>query len=381
MAGKGTQSVHSGAIHDKEYGGVNSPIITSSAYNYLNEAGVVYPRYFNTPNQEVVAQKIADLENGEKALIYSSGLAAIYAAFRAFLSPGDHILLTADIYGGTQHLVQQEFGKLGISFDFVDFSEESSISAAIRPNTKMIYAETPSNPLMRLTDLEMVANLAKKHHILSMVDNTFASPINQNPINWGIDLVMHSGTKYLGGHSDLSFGVIVCSEKLFPSLKSISVNLGGNINAQTAALIERSMKTLAVRVKQQNENALYLAENLEKHPKIAKVNYPGLASHPDVELAKKQMQGFGGMLSFEIKDADIVIAEKFLRALQLIQPSVSLGGVESIINSPVKTSHSKLSDQQRIALGIGENLVRCSVGIEDKEDLWEDLKQALANLS
>lgn len=377
---KGTHCVHSGGLPDEATAGVNSPVYTSSAFDYRTEAGVMYPRYFNTPNQMAVARKIAALEETDQALIFSSGLAATYAAFLTFLKAGDHILLTSDIYGGTQHLVQAEFPKLGITFDFVDCKQESAIAAAIRPNTKMLYVETPSNPLMRLTDLELIGRIVKKHELISMCDNTFASPINQNPIKHGIDVVMHSGTKYLGGHSDLIFGVLAYAQQHHESIRATAVNLGGNINAQTASLIERSMKTLHLRVREQNANALRIAQFLQAHPKVDRVHYPGLATHPEYELAKKQMSGFGGMLSFEIKDADLKACELFLNNLKLIRPAVSLGGVETLINSSVRTSHAKLSLEERAKAGIKENLLRLSVGIETVEDLIQDLQQSLQKL-
>lgn len=370
-----TLAVHAGKIHEKDYKPVNSPIFTSSTAYYTHEGECQYPRYYNMPAQESVVKKIAALEGAETGYLYSSGMAAIAAILGGLFTKGDHIIFQSDIYGGTHFFITKELPKLGIEFSFIDVNNSDALSATFRANTKGIYIETPSNPLLKITDLEKIAAFAKTHHLISIIDNTFASPINQTPLHHGIDVVMHSGTKYLGGHSDLIFGVVVASKELVGKLKEHSINYGPCINGATCGLIERSMKTLSVRVHKQNENALWLAEHMERLPFIDKVYYPGLASHPNHDVAKRQMKGFGGMLSFELQATEEQII-RFMNALQVVYPAVSLGGVESLITSPVYTSHVKIGKEGRTAMGIKDNLLRMSVGIEDAEDLLMDIQQA-----
>lgn len=370
-----TNSVHAGTQIDQHIKGVNTPIHTSSSFGYINMDDNMYPRYFNTPNQLAVVQKLCALEGAEDGILFSSGMAAISTVLLGFLQKGDHLVLSKEIYGGTYHFVVSELERLGISYTFTATTEVESFEQALQPNTKMIFLETPSNPLLHLTDIGAVATLAKAHNILTAIDNTFASPINQNPIAWGIDLVMHSGTKYLGGHSDLCFGAVVGDQKLVSQLYSKAVNFGGSLNAQTCALIERSMKTLALRVEKQTENAQIIAEFLEKQADIKKVNYPGLPSHPQYALARKQMKGYGAMLSFELNET--IDVDSFLDKLQLILPALSLGGVETLICASAKTSHVKMTPEARAAAGVADGLLRLSVGIEAPEDIIEDIKQAL----
>lgn len=368
--------VHSNAIKDEKFGGVNSPIYTSAAFDY-RKSGVVYPRYYNTPNQLVIAQKIAALEHGEAGLVFSSGMAAIYSAMMAVVKSGDHVIFPSDLYGGTHYMAVHEFPTLGIEFSFVDASDIANFEAAIRPNTKAIYLETPSNPTLRITDIEAVATLAKAKGITTLIDNTFASPINQNPIDFGIDIVLHSGTKYLSGHSDIIFGAAVSSEDWIKKIHAKSVIYGGNLNGSTCALIERSMKTLAIRVKQQNENALALAHFLNDLPMVRKVNYPGLPSHNGHDIAKRIMHDFGGMLSFELRINHVSDIDLMVNSLKMIAPAGSLGGVESLITSPFLTSHAKIPTAERLEMGVGDDLLRLSVGIEDVADLKADLLYAI----
>ena len=374
-----TICVHSGTQIDKELKGVNTPIHTSSSFGYIGADENKYPRYFNTPNQLAVVKKLCALEGADDGVLFSSGMAAISTVMLGFLQSGDHLVLSKEIYGGTYHFVITELNRIGISYTFTDTTAVESFEAAIQENTKMIYLETPSNPLLNLTDIKAVAELAKDHHLLTLIDNTFASPINQNPITMGIDLVMHSGTKYLGGHSDLCFGAVVGSQKLISVLLSRAINLGGSLNSTTCALIERSLKTLALRVERQTQNAQVVAEFLEKQSGIRKVNYPGLASHPHHALAQKQMKGFGGMLSFEL-EGDIATSDRFLNKLEMIMPALSLGGVESIICASVKTSHLKMTPEARKSAGVSDSLLRLSVGIEAPEDIIEDLKRGLTEV-
>lgn len=371
-ASKLTQSVHVGSVGDPLFGGVITPIYPSAAYDYETE--VRYPRYYNTPNQKAVVQKLAALENAEDGLVFSSGMAAIMTSLLAMVKSGDHILFQHDLYGGTHHAALHELERYGMEYSMSDVSDLKSFEKAIRKNTKVIYVETPSNPLLKITDLVGVSKIARKHGIITIIDNTFASPVNQNPIDYGIDIVTHSGTKYIGGHSDICCGAMVSSKKLTEQIKQSALHFGGSLDAQTCYLVERSLKTIVLRVRQQNENALAIAQFLEAEPKVGKVFYPGLKNHPGYAIAKKQMPGgFGGMLSFEIKTDPA----RFIKKLNYIKRAISLGGVESTITQPVKTSHAKLTPAERKAVGISDKLLRLSVGIEEAEDLINDIKQAL----
>jgi cystathionine beta-lyase len=373
--GKRTQCVHSGSIKDRLSGGVNSPIFTSSAFVYLDADENVYPRYFNTPNQKAVIDKLCVLEKTESGLLFSSGMAAISTVVYAIAGQGDHVVMQRDIYGGTHHFATAEFERFGIEYTFVS-NQPEAFEQAVRDNTKLIYIETPSNPLLMVTDIAAVAKIARAHGIASAIDNTFASPINQNPADMGIDIVVHSGTKYLGGHSDICCGAVLSTDQLTGRIKSSAVNFGGSLNAVTCHLLERSLKTLGIRVERQNSNALAIARHLEKHANIQQVYYPGLENHPGFEVARNQMRGFGGMLSFELKE-ERIDPQRFVRGLNLIRPALSLGGVETIICAPSATSHVKLSATERKELGIADALFRLSVGIEDVEDIIADLDTAL----
>lgn len=373
--GKSTACVHSGNYNDDKEHGVVTPIFTSTAYDYENVEDKAYPRYNNTVNQRVVAEKIRALEDGEDAMVFSSGLSAIMTAFFTFLKQGDHAVLQRDIYGGSHHALSRECEKFGIEVTFVDGYTKKDFQKAIKDHTKLIFIETPSNPLLKIVDIQKIAELGS-HNIVTMIDNTFASPINQSPIDLGIDIVMHSGTKYLAGHSDLACGALVSSKDIMAKIRETAINFGGLLDARSCYLLERSLKTLDIRVKRQNENAMELAAFLEDHPGINKVYYPGLKEHEGHDIAQLQMSGYGGMLSFEV-DGD---ASVFIGHLQLIARAMSLGGVESTICLPTETSHSKVSPEERLAMGIKDNLVRMSVGIENDQDLIHDLKQALEKI-
>jgi len=375
MMKKNTQCVHSGTCPDPRTRGINTPIFTSSSYEYLDMPENVYPRYFNTPNQKAIIDKLCALENAEDGLIFSSGMAAISTVIFSLLRSGDHLVLQRDIYGGTHHFATAEFDKFGIEYSFTT-NPAAEIEKAIRPNTRLIYIETPSNPLLLITDIAAVAQIAKSRNILTVIDNTFATPINQNPLELGIDIVLHSGTKYIGGHSDICCGVAVASKALISKIKDSAANFGGSLNAITCYLIERSLKTLGIRIAKHNSNALTVARQLQKNPLIKKVYYPGLENHPGFAIAAKQMSGFGGMLSFEL-DGQKVNPNGFLKKLKLIKPALSLGGVETIICAPVTTSHEKMSSRERAELGITDSLLRLSVGIEDADDIIADIEQAL----
>ncbi|MGB5553053.1 MAG: aminotransferase class I/II-fold pyridoxal phosphate-dependent enzyme [Flavobacteriaceae bacterium] len=373
--GLNTICTHEGQLEDKQHKGAISPLYMGTSYAFEDVDIKRYPRYFNTPNQVGLAKKIAALEHAESGLIFGSGMAAISTTLLSFLKSGDHIVLQNMLYGGTYNLVTEEFEKFGISYSFTEGLAPSDFEAKINEKTKVIYIETPSNPLLTITDISAVAKIAKKHRLVSMIDNTFASPVNQNPIDFGIDIVIHSATKYMGGHSDICAGAVASTQANMERIFSLAKNLGGSLSDYTVWLLERSIKTMGIRVRAQNENAQYMAEYLECNAAIGAVYYPGLKNHPDHELAKAQMRGFGGMLSFELKEG--LDASKFQKSLKLIKSSMSLAGVESTVLSPTQTSHALLGAEERKRQGIKDGLIRFSVGIEEPEDLIADIEQAL----
>ena len=373
--GLNTICTHVGEIKDEQFKGAVSPMYLSSSYEFLDVDVKRYPRYFNTPNQEYLAKKIAALEYTEAAMIFGSGMAAISTMFFAFLRQGDHLVVQNTLYGGTVNFIKEEFPKYGIEYTFTNGYKVEDFEAAIQSNTKLIHIETPSNPLLTVTDIKAIAELGKHKGILTSIDNTFASPVNQNPIDFGIDMVMHSATKYFGGHSDICAGAVASTEEHIQRIWNVGKNLGGSLSDMTVWMLERSMKTLGLRVKAQTKNAMKLAKWLEKHPKVSKVYYPGLKSHPDYKLAKSQMKGFGAMLSFElINDID---SQLFQKELELIKSSMSLAGIESTMLSPHLTSHSLLTQEERDNVGISNQLIRFSVGIEETRDLKRDIEQAI----
>ncbi len=376
--GLNTICTHIGEVKDEQFKGAISPMFLSSSYEFLDVDIKRYPRYFNTPNQEFLAKKIAALEHTESALIFGSGMAAISTMFLAFLKQGDHLVVQNTLYGGTVNFIKEEFPKYGIDYTFTNGYKIEDFEAAIQPNTKLIHIETPSNPLMTITDLKGIAELGKSKSILTSIDNTFASPVNQNPIDFGIDMVMHSATKYMGGHSDICAGAVASSNKHIERIWNVGKNLGGSLSDMTVWMLERSMKTMGLRVKAQTENALKMAKWLDDHPKISKVYYPGLESHPEYDLVKSQMKGFGAMLSFELVDG--LDSYKFQKELQLIKSSMSLAGIESTVISPHLTSHALLTQEERDKVGISDQLIRFSVGIEEAEDLMNDIENAIAKI-
>ena len=374
--GVNTICTHEGELKDNTYKGAVSPLYMSTSYDFLDVDSKRYPRYFNTPNQVSLSKKVAALEHAESAMIFSSGMAAISSTLLTFLKSGDHAVVQNDIYGGTRSFIESHFKNYGINYSFTKDLTVESFENCIQENTKLIYLETPSNPLLKLVDLFAVAKLAKSQNIITASDNTFASPIVQNPIDLGIDIVMHSATKYFGGHSDITAGAVASSELIMGKIWDLSKDFGGNLSDYTVWLLERSMKTLGIRVKAQQKNARKLASFLDKHNAIQSVFYPGLKSNEYHSLAKIQMKGFGAMMSFEL--ANGYDAEMFLRALKLIKPSISLAGVESTMLLPYKTSHSLLTESDRLSQGITNQLIRFSVGIETKSDLIHDIKQAIS---
>jgi len=373
--GINTTCVHVGEVKDEQFKGAISPIYMSTSYAFDGVDVKRYPRYLNTPNQEMLRKKIAALEHTEDALIFSSGMAAISNAMLAFLQKGDHVIIQQVIYGGTYNFVVSEFDKYGIEYSFTESDKADDFKSLIKKNTKILYIETPSNPLLGITDMEAISRIAKEHTIITMIDNTFASPINQNPVDFGIDIILHSATKYMGGHSDISAGAVAASKEHIEQIWKTAINFGGNLSDQTVWLLERSLKTMNLRVKEQTKNAQIMAEYFEGNPNIDSVYYPGLKSHPQYEVAKKQMKGFGAMLSFELKKG--IDAMKFQNSLQLIKPSMSLAGVESTTVSPTQTTHALLNEEERLERGIKDGLIRFSVGIEETEDLISDIEQAI----
>jgi len=379
--GKSTKCVHIGTFQDCITKGANTPIYTSTSNGFDGESGnLYYPRYLNMPNHKAVAEKICALEEGgEEAIIVSSGMAAISSAMLALLKTGDHVLFSEDLYGGTDYFLKEELEKFGIDYTLASAENLEEFESKIKDNTKFIYFETPSNPLLKIIDIEEIVFIAKKYDIITIIDNSFASPINQNPLKFGVDIVVHSASKYLNGHSDLICGAIITSEKLMKRIRPYVINTGGTLNAQDLYLLERSMKTLNLRMQKHNENAQKLAEYLEKHPLVKKVYYPGLKSHAGHSIAKTQMSGFGGVLSVETT-LDKEKTREFISNLKLFQEAGSLAGVESLISLPCETSHAKMSFETRCGLGITDSLMRISVGIEDVEDLIADIEQAFEKI-
>ena len=375
--GVNTICTHVGQVKDEQYGGSVSPIYPGTSYEYIDKEVDRYPRYSSTPNQEFLAKKIAALEETEDAIILGSGMAAISTSLLAFLGSGDHIVLQNDIYGGTRNLVEAQFKRYGIQYSFTDGLDVKSFEKEIMPNTKAIYIETPSNPLLKLVDIKEIANLSKSNGLISFIDNTFATPLLQKPHKLGIDIILHSATKYFGGHSDICAGAVASTSEHREIIWNLSKNIGGSLSDYTAWLLERSMKTLSVRFFAQQKNAVELSKFLTECNYIDKVFYPGLEDHVNHDVAKKQMNGFGAVISFELNKK--INPKAFLKSLKMINPSMSFAGVESTMLSPAETSHYLLTPEDRIAQGITDNLIRFSVGIEDVPDIQNDIEQAFNN--
>ena len=372
--GVNTICTHVGQVKDEQYGGSVSPIYPGTSYEYIDKEIDRYPRYSSTPNQEFLAKKIAALEETEDAIILGSGMAAISTSLLAFLGSGDHIVLQNDIYGGTRNLVEAQFKRYGIQYSFTEGLDVKSFEKEIMPNTKAIYIETPSNPLLKLVDIKEIANLSKSNGLISFIDNTFATPLLQKPHKLGIDIILHSATKYFGGHSDICAGAVASTSEHREIIWNLSKNIGGSLSDYTAWLLERSMKTLSVRFFAQQKNAVELSKFLTECNYIDKVFYPGLEDHVNHDIAKKQMNGFGAVISFELNKK--INPKAFLKSLKMINPSMSFAGVESTMLSPAETSHYLLTPEDRIIQGITDNLIRFSVGIEDVPDIQYDIEQA-----
>ncbi len=371
-----TRCVHAGSHTDVPTEGTAAPIYPATAYGFLDGDERSYPRYFNTPNQRRVAEKVASLEGTAAGILFGSGMAAISTALFAFLKPGDHVLMQTGLYGGTTSFAEADLRGFGIEVTYTDGLSVLDFEAGFRQNTRVVYLETPSNPLLNLVDIEAVANLARARGAVSMIDNTFASPINQTPHLLGVDIVLHSATKYLGGHSDITAGIAAGSKAHMEQVLAKARHFGGSCEAQTAALLERSIKTLALRVRQQTANAQAMAEWLDAREEVDAVFYPGLATHPQHELARRQMHGFGAMLSFQLAEGIDPVA--FQRSLKLVASAMSLGGVDTSVSSPYLTSHRTIGAERRAAEGISDQLIRMSMGIEDVRDLQADVAAAFA---
>lgn len=393
--GASTRAVHGGARRQRAYNSLTMPVVQTATYTFRDTQDVIdfmerktwgdgddreeYGRYGN-PTLAEVERRLAALDGGEDAVLFSSGMAAITSTLLTILPSGAHIVITDDCYRRTRQFCQTFLKRLGIETSVVPMGDYDALEAAIIPRkTRIIISESPTNPYLRVCDLEKLAAIGLRNRVLTMIDSTFATPINQRPLDWGIDLVVHSATKYLSGHNDLLAGVVVGDAGRIKALRDSRGVLGGMIDAHTAYLLERGMKTLGVRVGQQNANAMAVACYLESHPAIERVWYPGLPSHPDHRVAAAQMNGFGGVVTFEVK-GDLRTTGEFIDRLRIPYIAPSLGGVESLIEQPALMSYYEKTNEERLALGMKDNLVRFAIGIEDTDDLLDDLEQALAPL-
>lgn len=378
-----TRLIHAGEPKPRIQGAVNVPIFQSSTFEYAGQGGyhdLRYIRLNNTPNHTAVHGKLAALENGEAALVTASGMAVISTVLLAFLSSGDHLLTQDCLYGGTHDLLKGDLPHLGITSSTLDGNDPKSWEAALRPETRVLYMETITNPLLQVADLEAAAAFAREHGLVSVIDNTFASPANFRPLEWGFDLSLHSGTKYLNGHSDIVAGAVIGRADAIKRITHKLNHLGGSLDPHACFLLHRGIKTLSVRIHHQNKSAQAVAESLLDHPAVRRVHYPGLKSHPDHARAARLLDGFGGMLSFEL-EGDVEQADAFIRNTTLPISAPSLGGVETLITRPATTSHAGVSAEDRRAMGISDTLIRLSVGLEHPDDLIEDLFRALAAVS
>lgn len=384
-----TKSVHSGKPKKFKGEPVAVPIYQTSTFSTSTidevseiykgkEEGYTYTRVSN-PTVKVVERRLAELEDAEDGCAFSSGMAAISTTMISLVKSGDNIVAARGLYGGTLHLFGDILPRMGITISFVDATNPQNVEETIKTNTKVVYVESPTNPLLEICDLSRIASIAKKRNITTVIDNTIATPYNQQPIKLSFDLAIHSATKYLGGHDDLAAGIVVGSSELISSIHKLNSYLGGALDPHAGWLLLRGLMTLGLRIERQNQNAMKTAEFLASNKMVKKVHYPGLVSHPQHELAKKQMRGFGGLLSFEIKGT-IETAKKFVNSLKLCKIAASLGGVESLVTCPPLTSHRHISREQRLASGIVDELVRLSVGIEDASDIIKDLDQAFKQI-
>jgi len=374
-----TQLVHAGTPQPRILGAVALPIFQSANFEYAGESrydDIRYIRLNNTPNHLALHRLLSVLEHAPAALVAASGMAAISTTLLSVLSAGEHLLAQDCLYGGTFDLLTNDFPKFGIERSFIDADAPQSWAAALKPNTRAIYVEAMTNPLLEVADLKAVVRFARDCGLISIIDSTFASPVNFNPIDLGFDLAVHSATKYLNGHSDIVGGAVVGSSELIERITHKLNHLGGTMDPHAAFLLYRGLKTLALRVRQQNHSALTIAKFLKAHAAVAQVNYPGLETHPRHERARELFQGFGGVLSFEL-EGSTERAEQFMQRTQIPIVAASLGGVETLLTRPATTSHAGMTAEQRQQLGISDRLIRMSVGIEATDELIDDLAQAL----
>jgi cystathionine gamma-lyase len=375
----GTKAIHAGVEPDPTTGAIMTPIFQTSTYvqeSPSKHKGYAYARGAN-PTRNQLQKNIAALENGKFGLCFSSGMGATDAVLR-LLNPGDEVITSNDLYGGSYRLFTKVYERAGIKFHFIDMSQASNMQAYVTKNTKLLWIETPSNPLMQIIDIQACVAIAKKNNIQVAVDNTFASPYLQNPLDLGADVVMHSATKYLGGHSDVIMGALVVNdEQLYKDLAFIANSCGAVPGPQDCFLMLRGIKTLHLRMERHCFNGKKIAEHLRNHPKVGKVYWPGFTDHPNHTIAKKQMRDFGGMLSFTLKDDRLEQAIKMMEAVELFSLAESLGGVESLINHPASMTHASIPREERMKNGLTDTLIRLSVGVEDVDDLISDLDQAL----
>ncbi len=377
-----TKLIHAGEPKPRIDGAINVPIFQSSTYEYAGEGSyhdVRYLRLSNTPNHLALHKKLAALEGAEAALVTSSGMSAITTALLTFLKAGDHLLAHNTLYGGTADFVNNELPRYGIERDLIDATNPSDWESKLKPNTKVIYVETITNPIMDVPELGKIVEFAKTHELISMIDNTFASPVLYCPVVQGFDLSLHSCTKYINGHSDIVAGAVIGSADYLDQVTKKLNHLGGSLDSNACFLLHRGVKTLALRMNKQCENAMLIAPFLENHPQVKKVNYPGLESSSSFERAQEHLCGFGAMLSFEI-DGDVDQADQFINHLQYAIKAPSLGGVETLVTRPVTTSHALMDKAERKVAGISDTLIRYSVGIEAADDLIADLQQALEHI-
>jgi len=389
MAKDSTRSVHEAEPFDEESGSVVTPIYQTSTFAFAKaedarravtgESGkYVYTRWDN-PTTARLERKLASFEGAEDAAFFSSGMASISTSVLAFLKAGDHVVSIRDVYGGTFELMNKILPRFGVRSTLVETEDQRAMNRSIEPNTKLVYIETPTNPTLKVVDIAKAARIAHRVGALLFVDSTFGSPINQKPLELGADIVLHSATKYLNGHADVTAGAAAGDRRKIATIKRLRRDLGGTLDPHAAWLILRGMKTMAIRVRAQNENAMALAEFLSKHKKVKAVHYPGLKDHPQHVLAGEQMSGYGGMLSFEL-NGSMEDAKRLTERLRVALLAASLGGVETLVSQPSIMTHTQLTVSERAKTGIPESLIRLSVGIEDKEDLIADFKQALAHL-
>jgi cystathionine beta-lyase/cystathionine gamma-synthase len=374
-----TKLIHAGDPHPRCAGAVTAPIFQSATFEYAGQdkyEDLKYIRLNNTPNHIALAKLLAALEGAESAVVTASGMAAISAALLTVLKAGDHLLAQECLYGGTYTFITEDLPGFGITFDFIDVADPDGWRRKLRPDTRAIYMETMSNPLLQVPDHRQVIDFARSNQLVSLIDNTLASPVNFRPLALGYDLSLHSCTKYLNGHSDIVAGAVIGSRQWVERVNHKLIHLGGSLDPHACFLLERGIKTLALRMRQHNQSAQQIAEFLEAHPKVERVMYPGLRSHPDYRLAGELFDGCGGLLSFELTGG-VVAAGRFMERLAIPIAAPSLGGVESLITRPATTSHSGIAPQARRSLGISDGLVRLAVGIEAVEDLIEDLARAL----